>query len=107
MPEIEGNVNPIIYSKREMDGKIVEKIAIQSFPGFYVTGNFYSPLKPAERNPAILCPHGHLADKRLREDVQKRSAVFTGLEAVVFAYDMVDYGEATQSTHKMPIAALL
>lgn len=107
MPQIEGNFNPIIHSRREMDGYVVQNIAIQSFPGYYITGNLYSPLKPAERNPAILCPHGHLADKRLKEDVQKRSASFARLGAIVFAYDMVGYAEATQTTHKMPIAALL
>jgi len=107
MPKIKGDFNPIIHSRREMDGYVVENIAIQSFPGFYITGNLYSPLKPADRNPAILCPHGHAADKRLSEDVQKRSAVFARLGAIVFAYDMVGYAESTQTTHKMPIAALL
>lgn len=107
MPKIEGEFHPIIHSRKAMDGYVVENIAIQSFPGFYITGNLYSPEKPAARNPAILCPHGHLADKRVKEDVQKRSAAFARLGAIVFAYDMVGYAESTQTTHKMPIAALL
>jgi dienelactone hydrolase len=107
MPKIEGNFNPIIHSKKEMDGYVVENIAIESFPGFYITGNLYTPAQPKARNPAILNPHGHLANKRFTDFMQKRCAVFARMGAIAFAYDMVGYAESTQTTHKMPIAALL
>ncbi len=107
MPKIEGNFNPIIHSRREMDGYVVENIAIESFPGFWITGNLYSPLKPKAKNPAILNPHGHLANKRLTDYMQIRCAAFARMGAIAFAYDMVGYAESTQTTHKMPIAALL
>ena len=107
MPEIVGDFDPIIHSRRKMKGYYVENIAIKSFPGFYITGNLYSPANPSERNPAILSPHGHAANKRLTEDVQKRCAAFARMGAIAFAYDMVGYAESTQTTHKMPIAALL
>jgi dienelactone hydrolase len=106
-PKIEGNFNPIIHSRREMDGYVVENIAIESFPGFYITGNLYTPAEPKAKNPAILNPHGHAADKRLKECVQKRCAVFARLGAIAFAYDMVGYAESTQVGHDIPIAALL
>lgn len=64
MPTIEGNFNPIIHSSKTMDGYIVENVAIESFPGFYITGNIYKPVNPKEKNAAILSPHGHLKDKR-------------------------------------------
>jgi len=107
MPDFEGDFEPIIHSRREMDGYFVENIAIKSFPGFYITGNLYCPANPRERNPAILSPHGHASNKRLTEDVQKRCAVFARMGAIAFAYDMVGYAESTQTTHRMPIAALL
>ncbi len=105
MPEIKGNFNPIINHKRVMDGYTVENIAIESFPGFYITGNLYQPLnkKEGKKYAAVLCPHGHAKDKRLREDVQTRSAVLARMGAIVFAYDMVGYGESHQVTHNIPM----
>jgi len=107
MPSIVGEFNPVIRNTRTMDGYIVENIAIESFPGFYITGNLYRPTQAAEKNPAVLCPHGHAPDKRLKSDVQIRSAVLARMGAIVFAYDMVGRGESTQVNHKMPIAMLL
>lgn len=107
MPSIEGNFNPIIRNTKTMDGYIVENVAIESFPGFYITGNIYRPTEPKEKNPAILSPHGHLTDKRLKEDVQTRCAVLARMGAIVFAYDMIGYAESKQVTHRIPIALLL
>lgn len=107
MPAIEGNFYPIIHSTREMDGYIVENIAIESFPGFYITGNLYRPTLKKEKYAAILSPHGHLKDKRFTHYVQKRGATLARMGAIVFAYDMVGYGENNQVNHKMPIALLL
>ncbi len=107
MPDIKGNFNPIIREARIMDGYTVENVAIESFPGFYITGNIYKPIDLNEKNAAILSPHGHLADKRLKEDVQYRCATLARMGAIVFAYDMVGYAESKQVTHKMPIALLL
>jgi dienelactone hydrolase len=102
-----GEFHTILHSRREMDGYNVENIAIESFPGFWITGNLYTPSAPKEKNPAILCPHGHAADKRLAADVQIRSAALARMGAIVFAYDMVGYGESTQVNHRLPVALLL
>jgi len=107
MPVIEGQFNAVIHHLREMDGYAVENIAIESFPGFWITGNLYTPLQPKKNNPAVLCPHGHATDKRFTADVQIRSAALARMGAIVFAYDMVGFGESQQVTHKMPIALLL
>jgi len=107
MPVIEGQFNTVIHHRREMDAYAVENIAIESFPGFWITGNLYTPLNPADKNPAVLCPHGHAADKRFTADVQVRSAALARMGAIVLAYDMVGYGESHQVNHKMPIALLL
>jgi dienelactone hydrolase len=107
MPVQEGNFHPVIHSRREMDGYVVENIAIESFPGFWITGNLYTPLRPGDKQPAVLCPHGHAQDMRLHADVQIRSAALARMGAVVFAYDMIGFGESQQVTHRMPIALVL
>jgi hypothetical protein len=107
MSKYDGDVNAIISAERKMDGYIVQNIAIESFPGFYVTGNLYRPLDKKEKYAAILSPHGHLKDKRFTHYIQKRGAVLARMGAIVFAYDMVGYAESDQVNHKMPIALLL
>lgn len=107
MPEITGNFNPVINSTKEMDGYIVENIAIESFPGFYITGNLYRPLEEKDKYAAVLTPHGHGTDPRYKAYVQIKAAALARMGAIVFAYDMVGYGESQQINHKMPIALLL
>ncbi len=107
MPNIQGNFNPIIRNTRKMDGYIIENVAIESFPGFFITGNIYRPIESKKKNAAILSPHGHMKDKRFKIDVQTRSATLARMGAIVFSYDMIGYAESKQVTHKMPIALLL
>lgn len=90
-------LNPIIHSRREHDGYTVENAAFESLPGVFVTGNLYRPTKGAGPFAAVLCPHGHWSDPsdygRFRPDMQKRCAAFARMGAIVFAYDMVGYGD--------------
>lgn len=98
-------LNPIIRNRREHSGYSVENVAFESLPGFYVTGNLYRPLKTlgARRHAAVLCPHGHFPDPngggRFRPDMQLRCAAFARAGAVVFASDMVGWGESRQYPH--------
>ena len=87
-PPEKNPLNPIIHSKKELNGYTVENVAFESLPGFFVTGNLY---KPIGEGPfaGILCPHGHW-DKpedlgRFRADMQYRCATFARMGAVVFA----------------------
>ncbi|MBX2874565.1 MAG: acetylxylan esterase [Saprospiraceae bacterium] len=99
------------HSKREMDGYTVENVAFESLPGLFVTGNLYMPLGYKGRRPAILSPHGHWKKPgdygRFREDVQKRCATLARMGAVVFAYDMLGYGDSEQCSHEHPKALKL
>jgi uncharacterized protein len=90
-------LNPIIHSRREHDGYTIENAAFESLPGVFVTGNLYRPTRGTGPFAAVLCPHGHWSDPndygRFRPDMQKRCATFARMGAIVFAYDMVGYGD--------------
>lgn len=105
-------LNPIRHSPKSHPGYIVENVAFESLPGFFVTGNLYHPAGRGERraHAGILCPHGHF-DKpngggRFHPDMQRRCAALARMGAVVFAYDMVGWNESSQYPHAGKVLAL-
>ncbi len=107
MPKVPKKPKVIISPKVNKNGYAVQNIALESFPGFYVTGNLYTPLNLSPPYAAVLSTHGHFEGGRFTENEQKRNAALAQMGAVVFAYDMVGYGESNQIDHKMPLALLL
>src|SRR5258708_6636925 len=79
---------------REKDYTI-EKVLIETMPGFYLAGNLYRPLGGSSKHPGILNPQGHWQYGRL-EHQPLYSGPSLGISLarqgyVVFAYDMVGY----------------
>ena len=99
-------LNPISHSRRKYPGYTVENVAFESLPGFFVTGNLYRPEGREASRAGILCPHGHFQHPhhpgRFRPSHQVRCAALARMGAVVFAYDMVGWGDSNQTTHEHP-----
>jgi hypothetical protein len=91
------------YGRVERDTWAVEKIALETLPGFFVGGNVYWPKGRTGKRPAVLIPHGHWKHGRA-EDIPTYSvpALAANLAAqgyVAFAWDMVGYSDTRQVPH--------
>lgn len=98
----------ISHSKRVHNDYTVQNLAIESFPGFYCTGNLYRPVDLSKPGPIILCPHGHFRPLgRYRKNQQIRCAHFARMGATVYSYSLVGWQDSTQTTHKHPLTLAL
>jgi len=95
-------------NKYLMDGYSVENLALEVKPDHFIHGNLYMPEQVIEKIPAVLCPHGHWFEPedygRFRPDMQYRCASLARMGAVVFAWDMLGWGEDIQNDHMDPKA---
>ncbi len=114
-----------IHGRREMDDYWVEKVILESLPGFFVTGTLYRPAAAEQesprlmRHPAVLYAHGHWDQGRFYEasPAAVRTLLASGAErfenaainhmqaacvqlarmgCVVFQYDMIGYADSQQ-----------
>jgi dienelactone hydrolase len=91
-------LNAKIFGRTEHGDFSVEKVYIQTYPGFYLSGNLYRPLgKGKGPFPGVLNPHGHWAHGRLEDikdgSIPARCISFARMGMVAFAYDMVGYND--------------
>jgi dienelactone hydrolase len=92
-------LHPKIYGKLERGDYTIEKVVLETFPGFTLSGNLYRPAKHSGKVPGILCPHGHWSDGRVNPEVQQRCIRWAKLGCAVFLYDMVGYNDSKPFTH--------
>ncbi len=99
------DLHPKIFGRIENRDYSIEKVLLETLPGYYLGGNLYRPLKPAppEGFPAVLSPHGHWNYGRLEHttiaSVPARAINLARQGYVVFAYDMVGYNDTIQTAH--------
>lgn len=102
MPEKQP-LNAQVFGRLERKGYTVEKVLLETFPGFYLGGNLYRPLGRNGPFPAILSPHGHWAYGRLENSniasIPARCINLARQGYVVFAYDMIGYDDTIQMPH--------
>ncbi len=92
-----------VFGKIERRGYSVEKVLLETMPGFYLGGNLYRPLGRNAPFPAIVSPHGHWAYGRLENSatgsVPGRAINLARQGFVVFTYDMIGYDDTVQMPH--------
>jgi len=100
-----GPLHPQIFGRVQTSTYTVEKVLIETLPGFYLGGNLYRPLQapPPGGFPGIIQPHGHWNYGRL-ENSDTASPVLLAANLarqgfVVFTYDMVGYNDTIQTPH--------
>ncbi|HMJ64038.1 MAG TPA: acetyl xylan esterase, partial [Candidatus Binatia bacterium] len=103
MPE-KTPLNAKIFDRAERDGYSIEKVYIQTLPGFYLAGNLYRPLGKKGPFPGVLNPHGHWKEGRMANaplgSIAARCINFARQGMVAFSYDMVGYNDTAQVNHK-------
>ncbi|MCS7225044.1 MAG: acetylxylan esterase [Armatimonadetes bacterium] len=100
-------LNPKRVVCYEDDQIVVERVVLETLPGFYLTGNLYRPTAGKGPFPAVLHPHGHVPQEegRLYERERIRSTSMARLGFIVFAYDMIGYGDHFGLDHRAPETA--
>ncbi|MBI3474042.1 MAG: acetylxylan esterase, partial [Candidatus Solibacter usitatus] len=95
-------LNPQVFGRIEKKDYSIEKVALESMPGYYLGGNLYRP-SGSGRRPAVLSPHGHWTYGRLENSpnnsIPTRCINLARQGYVVFAYDMVGYNDTAQTPH--------
>ena len=94
-------LNPrFVGGKLQRDGYTIEKVVLETLPGFTLGGNLYRPLGKTGRLPVVLCPHGHWTDGRVNPVIQHRCIRLAKLGFVVWMYDMVGYNDSKAFGHE-------
>jgi dienelactone hydrolase len=117
-------VKAVIHGRVERGDYTVEKVYLESFPGFYVTGSLYRPKGKQGKLPAVLCPHGHWGGGRFhdhgaakvaqeiksgaekypvggRHPLQARCVQLARMGCIVFHYDMIGYADSVQLSYQL------
>jgi dienelactone hydrolase len=102
MPE-KTALNPQVFGRIEYNGYAMEKVLLETMPGYYLAGNLYRPLGRQGRFPAVATPHGHWTYGRLENQqlasIPGRCINLARQGYVVFSYDMVGYTDTIQTPH--------
>src|SRR5579883_117950 len=92
-----------VFDRQENRDCFIEKVLLETRPGYYLGGNLYRPKTGSGKYPAILHPHGHWNYGRLENQPLDSTPAFAINLArqgyVVFAWDMVGYNDTLQTPH--------
>ena len=102
MPE-KKPIHAEVFGKIERNGYTIEKVLLETWPGFYLGGNLYRPAGKRGPFPAVVSPHGHWHYGRLENQqlvsVPGRCINLALQGYVAFTYDMSGYNDTDQLPH--------
>ncbi|MBD3181510.1 hypothetical protein GF312_04405 [Candidatus Poribacteria bacterium] len=93
-------LNVKVVETLDRDGYTVEKMYMETWPGYYFPCSLYRPKDKSGSLPGIINPHGHWAEGRMAEAVQKRCANFALQGYIALSYNMVGYIDNNQLDHR-------
>jgi hypothetical protein len=86
-------LHPQVFGRIVNKDYSIEKVLLETLPGYYLGGNLYRPIGKAGRLPAVATPHGHWIYGRLEHtllgSIPARCISLARQGYVVFAWDMV------------------
>ncbi len=96
-------LKPQVFDKIEYGDYTIEKVLLETYPGFFLGGNLYRPAGKQGPFPAVVSPHGHWRYGRF-ENQPLNSIPLRGINLakqghVAFTYDMVGYSDTMQIPH--------
>ncbi|MEO8025953.1 MAG: acetylxylan esterase [Bryobacteraceae bacterium] len=97
-------LNAQVFGKVDREGYSIEKVLLETMPGYFVGGNLYRPRGKGGKFPGVLRTHGHWVHGRL-ENTELCSNPGFGISMarqgyVVFAWDMVGWNDTKQTIHE-------
>ncbi|MBI3696316.1 MAG: hypothetical protein HY238_15950, partial [Acidobacteria bacterium] len=60
-----GPIHAEVFGRLDREGYSIEKVLLETYPGFYLGGNLYRPRGREGKFPGVVSPHGHWAYGRL------------------------------------------
>jgi cephalosporin-C deacetylase-like acetyl esterase len=94
LPNYDGPLHPRVTGQIQGENYIIEKVILESLPGFYVTANLYRPNLPG-RYPGVLLQAGHTQEGKPEGQLLAANLALKGF--VVLAFDPAGQGEREQT----------
>ena len=96
-------LHPVIFGRLERAEYTIEKVYLETMPGYYLGGNLFLPRGKEGKFPGVLVAHGHWEYGRLENQPLNsgplRCINLAKQGFVAFSYDMVGYNDTIQTPH--------
>src|SRR5262245_60708946 len=101
-----------IFGRLERDGYSIEKVLLDTLPGYYLGANLFRPVGRTGKFPGVLKAHGHWKEGRLEQsiptspgDTHLADNPAFGVNMarqgfVAFTWDMVGWNDTKQTPHE-------